>query len=83
LHQHRLIEAVVLAQLRVPGRIDTAFARHRLNGIAGDQADKHEHKQRNPDEGRNHEAQPGKDEPEHAVACHPPRKGKGKEKWAE
>ncbi len=83
LHEHRLIEAEVLAQLREPGRIDAAFARHRLNGIARNQADKHEHKQRDSDEGRNHEAQPGKNKPEQAVPCHPPRKGKGKEKAAE
>ncbi len=76
--QHRLIEAVVLAQLREPGRIDAAFARYRLNGIAGDQADKHEHKQRDPDEGRNHETQPGKNEPEHAVLCHLTGRGRVK-----
>ena len=45
LHQHRLVEAVFLAQLRVPDRIDAALARHRLDRIAGHQADQHEHQQ--------------------------------------
>ena len=34
LHHDRLIEAVFLAQLRVPHRIDAALARHRLDRIA-------------------------------------------------
>ena len=49
-------------------------------GIAGDQADQHEHEQRDPDEGRDHEADPGEDEPEHAVPYHPPRKAEAAEK---
>ena len=78
LHQHRLVKAVLLAQLRVAGRIDAAFARHGLDRIAGDQADQYEHEQRDPDEGRNHETQPGKSEPEHAVLCALSLNGKAK-----
>ena len=67
LHQHRLVEAVFLAQLLVPDRIDPALARHGLDRIARDEADQHEHQERDPDEGRDHEAQAGEDEPEHGA----------------
>src|SRR5262249_53177896 len=68
LNQHRLVEAVFLAQLLVPDRIDTALARHRLDRIARDETDKHEYDERDPDEGRNHETDARENEPEHTVA---------------
>ena len=65
LHEHRLVEAVLLAQLRMPDRIDAALAGHGLDRIAGNEADQDEGEQRDPDEGRNDEADPGEDEAEH------------------
>jgi hypothetical protein len=65
LYQDRLVEAVVLTQLRVPHRIDSTLARHRLDRVARNEADEHKHQERDPDEGRYHEAQPGENEPEH------------------
>ena len=67
LHQDRLVEAVLLAQLFVPGRIDAALARHGLDRIARNEADQHEHQQRDPDEGRNHETDAREKEPEHVA----------------
>src|SRR4051812_28343251 len=75
LDQHRLIETIVLAQLREAGRIDAAFTRHRLDRIAGDQPDQHEHEQRDPDEGRDNEAEPSQKEPEHAALSSRRREG--------
>src|SRR5215470_18432687 len=68
LNQHRLVEAVFLAQLLVPDRIDPTLARHRLDRIARDETDKYEYDERDPDEGRNHETDARENEPEHDVA---------------
>ena len=56
LHEHRTVETVFLEQLGVAPGIDAALARHRLDGIAGNQADEEEREQRHPDERRNDES---------------------------
>src|SRR5258708_7159937 len=66
LHQDRLIETVIFDQLRVSDRVDPALARHGLDRVAGNEPDQNEDQQRDSDEGRNHEAGTGEDEPEHA-----------------
>ena len=53
LDDDRPIETVLVAQLLVQRLIDAVLAGHRLDRIAGDEADQHEHEQRDPDEGRN------------------------------
>ena len=42
LHQHRLVEAVGLAQHLVPRRVDAALARHGLDRVAGNKPDQEE-----------------------------------------
>ena len=63
-----LLFSVQLGWTPVSGRIDAMFARHGLDGVAGDQADQHEYEQRDPDEGRNHETDARENEPKHDVA---------------
>src|SRR5258708_1942601 len=74
LHHDRLIEAVILAQLRMPDRIDPALTRHRLDRIARNETDEHEYQQRDPDEGRDHQAEARENEPEHDPLLKSPSK---------
>ena len=71
LHQYRLVEAVGLAQHLVPRRVHPALARHGLDRVAGNEPDQEKREQRDPDEGRDDEADPGQDEAEHRVRITP------------
>ena len=65
LHQHRTVEAILLAQGLVPHGVDAALPGQRLDRIARHQPYEHEGQKGDPNEGRDHETQPGEDEPEH------------------
>jgi len=45
--------------------IDTAFAHHHFNGVAGYQVNERKRKDRNADEGRNHHTDAAQNEAEH------------------
>ena len=61
LDDERLVEAVFLAELRVAGGIDAALAGKRFDGIARHEADQEEGQQRDPDEGRDDQADAGRE----------------------
>ena len=67
LDDDRLVEAVFLAQLLVAGGIDAALAGKRFDGIARYEADQEESQQRDPDEGRDDQADAGENESEHRL----------------
>ena len=67
LNDHRPVEAVFLAELLVAHGVDTALARHRLDGVAGNQPDQEERQQRHPEESRDDQRQAGQEETEHGA----------------
>src|SRR5581483_5449964 len=67
LHGKRLVEAVFGEETRMALGIDAAFARKRLDGVAGNEMDENERDEREPDEGRNDEADAGENEAQHRV----------------
>jgi hypothetical protein len=71
LDQQRLVEAEFPAQLLVPHRIDAALARHGLDRIAGDEPDEKKCHHRDPEEGRDHQADTREREANHAAAARP------------
>ena len=53
LNEDRPVETVILAELRMPHRIDAPLARHGLDRIAGNEANEHKDKQRDSEKCRN------------------------------
>jgi hypothetical protein len=69
LDQHRTIEAVFLPQPFMERGVEAALPSHCFNRIAGDEADQNEDEQRDPDEGRNDQADPREQEAKHLSAA--------------
>ncbi len=74
----RPVVAVFVKEQCVPLGRYAAFARERLDGVAGHRMDQQEGEQGDPDEGRDHQRQPGEDETQHGhrsaggdVPCRP------------
>ena len=71
LHQHRLVQPVLVHQRCVACRVDAALAGQCLDRVARHQPDQEEREQRHADEGRDDEAEAGQDESEHGQALRP------------
>ena len=67
LHEQRVVEMQLAAQHGVAHGVDAALAGHQQNGIAGGETDKGKGQQRDPEEGRDHQAGPGQDETQHVT----------------
>ncbi len=65
LDEKRPVETEFPTQLLVSSRIDAALARHRLDRVSGDEADKKESQHGDPDKGRDRHADAGQREANH------------------